>query len=106
MACRAADAACRGVTSENHLRCWPPSSAIIWPVMAGASRMKRTALAISAGLVPRLRMVEAASASNSSGLWWMLRSAGPGPMALTRIRGPSACASIRVAVHSADFDSE
>ena len=30
---------------------------------------------------------------------------GPGPMALTRMRGASACAIVCVAVHSADFDS-
>ena len=42
-----------------HVRCWPPSSAIICPVIDGVSRMKRTAAAISAGVGPRFRSVDA-----------------------------------------------
>jgi len=34
-------------------RCWPPSSAIICPVIEGVARMKRTAAAISPSVGPR-----------------------------------------------------
>ena len=37
----------------DHCRCWPPSSAIICPVIAGSERMASTARATSSGLVPR-----------------------------------------------------
>ena len=40
------------ISGVCHNRCWPPSSAIICPVMAGELRMNETALAISSGVVP------------------------------------------------------
>ena len=39
------------------------------------------------------------------GLARLARSVGPGPMALTRMRGASDWARVRVAVQSVDFDS-
>ena len=68
-------------------RCCPPSSAIICPVSDGCDNMNLTAAEISAGDVPRPRSVSLACLSNSA---WSMRaegSAGPGPMALTRMLG-------------------
>ena len=76
----------------------------ICPVSDGCDNMNLTAAEISSGDVPRPRSVSLACLSNSA---WSMRadgSAGPGPMALTRMRGASACANVRVAVHNADFD--
>ena len=52
---------------------------------------------MSAGSTARPSGVEAASASKSAGDWSGLASTGPGPMALTRMRGASSIAIIRVA---------
>ena len=82
----------------------PAHGAIIWPVNAGASRMKRTAAAISSGSGPRPRSVAATCRAKSVSFWRILGKVGPGATALTRMRGASACASVRVAVHSADLE--
>ena len=37
----------------SQARCWPPSTAIIWPVMLGERARNRTASAISSGVGPR-----------------------------------------------------
>src|SRR6185436_18054681 len=77
-------------------RCWPPSSAIICPVIDGASRMNRSARQISSGLVPRLSGMLAHCSSNWAWVCRMLGIAGPGPMPLTRILGARASASVWV----------
>ncbi len=56
------------ISGVCHKRCWPPSSAIICPVMAGEPRMNETAFAISSGVVPWPRSVERPSCSKSSAL--------------------------------------
>ncbi len=48
-----------------------------------------------------LQGTPAASAWNSSGEWWIEGRMGPGPMALTRMRGANPWAMVRVAVHNA-----
>src|SRR5690606_6487459 len=85
----------------SHARCWPPSSAIIWPVMAGEARINRMAAEISSGVVPRRRIVAAACRSKSAAVWRSLGSVGPGPMAFTRTCGASARARISVMSQSA-----
>ena len=62
-----------------HCRCWPPSSAIIWPVMDRRARMASTARATSSGSVPRCRGVEAHCRANCSADCRALGSAGPRP---------------------------
>ena len=54
---------------------------------------------------PRCSGTACTCREKSSSLWRVLRSVGPGPIALTRTRGASACAIVRVAVHSALFES-
>ena len=51
------------------------------------------------------RISPSTCASKSSASCRVLANVGPGPIALTRILGASACAIVCVAVHSADLDS-
>ena len=84
-------------------RCWPPSTAIIWPVMLGERARNRTASAISAGVGPRFSRTAALCLAKSSSPWRVLVSVGPGPTAFTRMRGASA--GQRVAAKRAAFVS-
>ena len=84
-------------------RCSPPSNASIWPVIAGAARIKRNAAAISSGPVPRRSGILRQRSRNCSGLCRSLGKVGPGPIPFTRIRGASARAIVRVSVHKADL---
>ena len=79
--------------------CSPPSSAIICPVMARAERMNRIAAAISPGVEPWPSGVAFHCMANWSSVWLWLFIVGPGPMALTLMRGASASARVCVSVH-------
>jgi hypothetical protein len=87
------------------LRCWPPSTSKVVPVMAGDSTRKRTARATSSGVDERSSGVIAWACVNSP--WFMSpdSSVTPGATPATRTRGASACASSVVAASSAAFDS-
>ena len=61
--------------------------------------MKRTAAAISSGLVPRFSKVRRGQFLELLVRMRTLGSAGPGAIALTRIRGASACAMVCVTTH-------
>ena len=56
------------VSGVCHIRCWPPSLAIICPVTLLAETRYRSALTISSGLEPCPVSVAAVSAANSSSL--------------------------------------
>src|SRR5207302_11273612 len=65
-------------------RCWPPSTAIIWPVTARASSRYWVAAATSSGEAPRPKIVDACWRLKWASLWRALRSVRPGATALTR----------------------
>src|SRR5690606_9565425 len=96
---------CSTMSGVRQARCWPPSTAIIWPVTPGASIRYRTAAAMSWGVARRPSGVCVASASNWAGLWWMDGRVGPGPTPLTRMRGARAWARVRVANHRPAFET-
>src|SRR5258708_5709211 len=81
-------------------RCWPPSSAIICPVIAGAARMKRSPRQISSGVVPMPSGVLTHCSAKCSADCLGLGRVGPGPMPFTRMRGASARARGWVSVHN------
>ena len=80
------------------MRCCPPSTSSVVPVMAGVASTKATAAATSCGVDDLPSGLCACSRSNAAslGMRWLL-SVSPGAMAATRTRGASACASKVVA---------
>ena len=84
-------------------RCWPPSSAIICPVMEGAARINRIAATISCGLGAAAERHLRALPQKMLRALPRAGSIGPGPIPLTRIRGASASAIVWVNVHSPVF---
>ena len=105
----------KALTNLVYLEAFPPGVAIPGKVLAaierdhlpGDRRRIEQEADGAANLLDRGAAAEAASlrhsASNSASLCHRFLSTGPGPMALTRMRGASAWASVCVAVHSADL---
>src|ERR1700722_10828332 len=88
-----------------HCRCCPPSSAIIWPVIAGRPRIITAARPTSVALVPWPSGTDADCRANWASVCLGLGRAGPGPIALTLMLGASANAMVWVNAHRPAFDT-
>src|SRR5690606_10137890 len=89
---------------SKRIRCWPPSTSSVVPVIEPLSSAKATAAATSAGVDERPRGDCWCSCWNFSSVSRWLVSVSPGATPTTRTRGARASASMVLAASSAALD--